>query len=90
MMNSPKIKNITPLSGTHRLHVEWENDTESIVDFRLSIKRSKLLAPLKDFELFSKVAILEDGWVIGWPGNIDYAADNLWQAYQFPAARQRE
>ena len=81
-MDSPKINNITPLNGTYRLHVEWDDGTENIVDLGPSIERTKSLSPLKDLNLFSKVALLEGGWVIGWPGNIDYATDNLWQRTQ--------
>ena len=42
-------------------------------------KKNKVFKPLRDTQYFEKVAILERGYVIGWPGNIDYAADNLWQ-----------
>ena len=44
-MDSPKIKNITQLNGTHRLYVVWDNGVESIVNFKPIIKRFKLLKP---------------------------------------------
>ncbi len=81
-MDSPKIKHITPLSGTYRLHVRWGNGMEDIVDFGPIIQRFKILKPLNDLDYFGKVAIIEGGWMIGWPGNIDYAADNLWTRAQ--------
>ena len=60
-MDSPEIKTITPLSGTHRIHVGWDNGTENIVDFGPIIQRFKILNPLKNLEYFGKVAIIEDG-----------------------------
>ena len=81
-MDCPKIKSITPLSGTHRIHVGWDNGTEHIVDLGPIIKRFEIFKPLKDLDYFGKVAIIEDGWMLGWPWNIDYAADNLWTLAQ--------
>ncbi len=78
-MNDPKIANVTPLDDTHRLYVVWDDGTENVVDLWPSIERFKVLAPIKDLKYFRKVVILEDGWMLGWPGNIDYAADNLWE-----------
>lgn len=77
-----KITSITPLSGTHRLHVVWDNDDESIVNFKPIIDDVEIMKPLEDLNYFSKAIILYDGWVIGWPGNIDFAADNLWTIAQ--------
>lgn len=81
-MDCPKIARVTQLNGTHRLHVVWDDDTENIVDFKPIIKRFKTLQPLADLDFFSKVAILDGGWTVGWPDNIDYAADILWQRAQ--------
>lgn len=81
-MDNRKIVNVTPLAGSHRLHLEWDDGNERIVDLEPTIANIKGLNPLKELTLFSKVAILETGWVIGWPGNLDFAADNLWEIAQ--------
>ena len=81
-MDSQRVKNITPLRGSHRLYVEWDNGAEHVVDFTPIIQRFKVLKPLDDLEFFGKVAILENGWEIAWPGDIAYAADNLWTRAQ--------
>ncbi|MDZ4823765.1 MAG: DUF2442 domain-containing protein [Flavobacteriales bacterium] len=70
------ITNITTLPN-RRLEISFDDGTEKIADINVMIGEDEMTSPLKNFDYFSKVNILENGRGIYWPNEFDLCADFL-------------
>ncbi|MBF0368436.1 MAG: DUF2442 domain-containing protein [Magnetococcales bacterium] len=66
------------LEGDHSLALSWENGERGVIRMGAWIKATKEVEPLLDPEFFSKCAIIDDGWSLGWPGDISMGWDQLY------------
>ena len=65
-------------SEPHFLHITFGDDALMTIDLSRIIDRTPLLAPLKDFALFSRAGVGEWGLSVVWvPDELELAGDNL-------------
>jgi hypothetical protein len=64
--------------GDSVLVAHWDDGRRAEIDLGPVIAARKVLAPLRDPEVFHRVRVAEDGWSIEWPdGGIDFGAAQL-------------
>ena len=62
----------------HTIDLVWSNDKRARVDFKPIIGKGGVLAPLQDRFFFrDKMAIVQEGRALEWPGELDFSADSL-------------
>lgn len=79
-MSNTQIVGVLAHPGRHEVMVLWSDRTWSVVDFKPIIAEGGVFARLADETLFSRIAVIDRGEAIGWPGEIDFHADTLWAA----------
>lgn len=70
------LTRIEPLDDL-RLRASWSDGYTAVIDLSGVVARSRSLAGLRDPEIFRRARIIDRGAAIGWPGDLDYAADAL-------------
>ena len=62
-----------------RIHFNFSDDTEKMIDFAPFIGEDKLSSPLSDPAYFQRVDLYENGRGIYWPNDYDFCPDFLHQ-----------
>ena len=83
------VAKVEPKPG-YQVLVQWVNEGQSPIDFSSEIANGPVWAPLKDWQLFAKVRVVDYGRVIEWPEpnqgpdwpQVDIDADGLWHMAQ--------
>ena len=94
-MNPHQILEISPLRP-FVLQITWRSGKITEVDVTESIRKSPCYSPLENQELFMQATVAEWGWGVTWPGDIEMAADRLYQMTReqagkaFPSASFRK
>ncbi len=73
------IISVTPLKG-HRLHIEFEDGIEGVIDLKKIVDFRGVFKPLKDINFFKKVAINPELGAIFWPNGADLDPDVLYSS----------
>ncbi len=55
----------------YTLHVYFDDGTEQVIDFE-PILRGELFSPLRDLELFNRVALDVEVYTLVWPNGADF------------------
>ena len=65
-------------NADHTVTITWSDGVTASVDLKPYVTRGGVMAPLQDMTFFrEKMAILDRGLGITWPGEIDFSADGL-------------
>lgn len=62
-----------------KIHFNFSDGTEKVIDFNPFIGEDKLSKPLSDPAYFQKVELYENGRGIYWPNDYDFCPDFLHQ-----------
>lgn len=63
----------------YTVDVVWEDGSASVVSFAEFVGRG-VCTPMKDGVFFTgKMTVADDGFVLAWPGQIEFSADSLWE-----------
>jgi hypothetical protein len=65
--------------GGHRLHLRFSDGCEGDVDLALVVPFGGVFAVLRDPDFFSQVYVDHDWGTVCWPGDLDMAAEPLWE-----------
>ena len=78
-MSKPPLIRTVKAKPPATLQIAWSTDDTLTVDIARLIKRFKLYAPLKNAALFGKAKADPWGHAVNWFGEIDMAADQLYE-----------
>ena len=73
-----KITSVHPLGGG-RLLLRFVNRTWVTVDFADLIAKGGVFSRLADDDYLAAVRIMEGGYFLEWPDELDIGADSLWR-----------
>ena len=73
-----KLMHVKVLEGSHSLAVAWIGGARGIISFEETIKSNSNFRKLSNPGFFAKCAIIDDGWSLGWPGDISMGWDQLY------------
>jgi Protein of unknown function (DUF2442) len=64
----------------YRVEIEWVGGERALIDLSDFVATGEVTAPLRADPAYfvEKLAVLENGLGIGWPGEVDIDADALW------------
>ncbi|MBF0152438.1 MAG: helix-turn-helix transcriptional regulator [Magnetococcales bacterium] len=66
------------LEGSHSLALAWDRGERGVVSLDGWVKSTRGVRSLLDPVFFAKCAIIDDGWSLGWPGDISMGWDQLY------------
>jgi hypothetical protein len=81
MAELPRIKNLKA-EPPYTLHITWQKRGSDRVDMVGVVSRFSPFAPLRDETAFAKVALVDFGTGVEWPGGLDMSAASLWRLAQ--------
>jgi hypothetical protein len=71
------VTGVRPLAG-YRLHIQFEDGVEGIVDLTEIVSFTGIFAPLKDRAYFTQVYVNPDVGTVCWPNDADIGPDVLY------------
>jgi hypothetical protein len=75
---APNIRSVRA-DGDRRLVITWKGGAERNVDVSRHLAEYTVFAPLKDDQLFRKVAVGEWGWCVHWSDDMEISSDTIWR-----------
>jgi hypothetical protein len=75
---APNIRSVHA-DRDRRLTITWKGGAESNVDVSRLLAEYAVFAPLKEDDLFRKVAVGEWGWCVHWSDDMEISSDTLWR-----------
>ncbi|WP_448187244.1 DUF2442 domain-containing protein [Azospirillum sp. sgz301742] len=75
---SPRIAKAEPRPDFTVL-IDWADGSRSVADFKPWIAKGGVFAPLGDPTLFTMTMKIDwRGYSLGWPGDVEFSAQGLW------------
>ena len=66
------------LEGSYSIALAWDNGEHGVITLEEWIKLTKGVHHLLNPTFFAKSTIIDDGWSLGWPGDISIGWDQLY------------
>ena len=73
----PRIESVTAMEPPHGLRIVWQDGRTTDVDMSGAVNRIGAFAPLRDAAMFRRLAVVDHGHGIEWPGGLDFSATSL-------------
>ncbi|MBF0380629.1 MAG: helix-turn-helix transcriptional regulator [Magnetococcales bacterium] len=72
-----KLMHAKVLEGSYSLAIAWVGGARGVISLEDMIKSNRHFSKLSNPDFFNKCAIIDDGWSLGWPGDISIGWDQL-------------
>jgi len=78
----PEISRFHGIIGVYTLRVRFDDGTEQVIDFE-PVLYGRLMAPLRDPDVFNQVRLVEYAGCLEWPTGADFDPETLhdWPRY---------
>lgn len=75
---TPRIAKAVPRPD-FTVEIEWNDGTRTVADFKPWIGKGGVMAPLGDPTFFTMTMKIDwRGYSLGWPGDVEFSAQGLW------------